>query len=1271
MPALPVHAPFDIYAVNSGSEMAAVLTYTGVSTQGNGGQFNIDGTTSDLIIGSGGTYDLLDASVAFNVAVPAAWTFEFNIKGSQLPPNFSDLTNSHIFLGSSDNNGVCAGVFLSKAGLAYTGAVHIDGSGNLVLDTPVQPLPDSHLLVEEGTYWTYRIATDVETRTTYIFITRTSDLATTGHQLRYVLPAIQSSSATSAPVDRSFVSVRGTAGAESELFLDSIALGTGLIIPNIPPHADAGNDQAVRTCNVVQLDGSRSFDPEGAQLTYHWRLLDTPLGSQFIFDGLDGLTYPLVSPTGFTDKFHSLSLQTLNTQDPISPGDVLIVQGLPYTITGTGSDGNGFYVSISSSSLPDNLNVAFKLTRQRGISQASTMQPTFLPDVPGLYRFDLVVFDGDLFSESSEVIVNVTESPLPRGVIPDLKFLWGYLSDFWKLLEDRERIEVFWSGIAQIAAAELLNLWQIEYSKSLRDIQRTWQRKWLRYVLLMVEDPIRLEESTVRSLLGGVESSNIPTAGVSGLDGLFLDISIAGGPPIRITISGAGSLPAGTIANQIAGQLQAVSNLFSVSQIEMQDGTNKRIRIDAPFTFSVLITSTLPLFTTGDKNGLLTGTGGTLSTARSYKVERSLQGMGIKEGDFLVLDSTAYRIVRLTSDPSDEFPLQRITTLDDIPIGSPSATWFIPGQAASKTLDFWGGLVSEGDRAVFEIIQKSDGQIAYVNSIAIGASSVVTGTLGVDTTDVGQFVAQPDLYEVFLTKIIRRQYTPIDPLVVDVPYLQEIINNRDDSQILRRNVDFYISTFREDPCIRFVVGANDVWQGVDPPDHLWAETTYLDNRPTIEANFGVPADFTLDDLAQLPSNVDYLSTVRGLWFAYLNGPTVFNLRVGTQILLGLPFAEETGIIAEIRNDFSSTNGRILVRDASNEEIVRSYTYPASLDVEINPSTGKAYVVGDTVTQFAPLVQGVEVVDYVKQKDWFVGYMAQGNFYEVEKFFKFLVQTDSSAFNLNALLFVQSFIRRIKPTYTFPIFVVAEKLPVTEIDVQESTDFTGLLELFDGPCFDGPPFNVAGLWDQPDASGGGWRNQYDAQADTNPTFPTTTPPVLWAYDGEGHCPEHPAIAILSLSWPGGTPSLDEFFVSGQPIFSGSEAIFSASGIEYIFAAPGFSFGEVTSTVSSTIDTIYLEIGGDNPTAVDPFTLEIWQNGSLVSTNTFSKGAGREYFQYTVSLPVSIGDILEARIYTPSVDLEARWHDAAVVLGNAVSWSTSSPLSAGIYNRYRSL
>src|SRR5208282_3298686 len=102
-------------------------------------------------------------------------------------------------------------------------------------------------------------------------------------------------------------------------------------------------------------------------------------------------------------------------------------------------------------------------------------------------------------------------------------------------------------------------------------------------------------------------------------------------------------------------------------------------------------------------------------------------------------------------------------------------------------------------------------------------------------------------------------------------------------------------------------------------------------------NFGIPAGFTLDDLAQLPSNIDYLSTVSGLWYAYWNGPTMFNLRAGVQILIGLPFADETGIIVEIRNDFSVSTGLILVQDVANSAVVRSYSYPVSITLETNPA----------------------------------------------------------------------------------------------------------------------------------------------------------------------------------------------------------------------------------------------------------------------------------------------------------------------------------------------
>jgi hypothetical protein len=201
---------------------------------------------------------------------------------------------------------------------------------------------------------------------------------------------------------------------------------------------------------------------------------------------------------------------------------------------------------------------------------------------------------------------------------------------------------------------------------------------------------------------------------------------------------------------------------------------------------------------------------------------------------------------------------------------------------------------------------------------------------------------------------------------------------------------------------------------------MWAETSYIDNRPAIEANFGIPAQFTLADLAQLPANIDYLSAVQGLWYAYWNGPTVEDIRIGAQILLGLPFAEQAGTILSIRDDFSVTTGQILVQDSANAAIVREYTYPPSLDLETNPATGEPYAVGDTVTQFAPFVQGVEIYDWVNNPSWFQGYVSQGAFIELRKYETFLVRVASPAFDYQAVLFAQSFIERIKPTYTQPL-----------------------------------------------------------------------------------------------------------------------------------------------------------------------------------------------------------------------------------------------------------
>ncbi|HSG27984.1 MAG TPA: hypothetical protein VLA34_05845, partial [Candidatus Krumholzibacterium sp.] len=89
---------------------------------------------------------------------------------------------------------------------------------------------------------------------------------------------------------------------------------------------------------------------------------------------------------------------------------------------------------------------------------------------------------------SDEVYDPVFDTPM------DASFLWNILPSFYRdLMEDREMFDVLWSGMMQNAGADLLNLWQIDYAKSLNTVPRLGQRKWVEFDLYreldFIEDP--------------------------------------------------------------------------------------------------------------------------------------------------------------------------------------------------------------------------------------------------------------------------------------------------------------------------------------------------------------------------------------------------------------------------------------------------------------------------------------------------------------------------------------------------------------------------------------------------------------------------------------------------------------------------------------------------------------------------------------------------------------------------------------------------------------
>src|SRR5690606_40212422 len=101
-----------------------------------GGQFS-PGQLGDLVVGSGGgSYSTANAILEINTSVPESWTLQFAVKAVSLPNDFSSLVSNHVFVGTTDGAGACAGVFISKVGVVYTGGVSHSVSGDLQIDGP-------------------------------------------------------------------------------------------------------------------------------------------------------------------------------------------------------------------------------------------------------------------------------------------------------------------------------------------------------------------------------------------------------------------------------------------------------------------------------------------------------------------------------------------------------------------------------------------------------------------------------------------------------------------------------------------------------------------------------------------------------------------------------------------------------------------------------------------------------------------------------------------------------------------------------------------------------------------------------------------------------------------------------------------------------------------------------------------------------------------------------------------------------------------------------
>jgi hypothetical protein len=222
------------------------------------------------------------------------------------------------------------------------------------------------------------------------------------------------------------------------------------------------------------------------------------------------------------------------------------------------------------------------------------------------------------------------------------------------------------------------------------------------------------------------------------------------------------------------------------------------------------------------------------------------------------------------------------------------------------------------------------------------------------------------------------------------------------------------------------------------------------NQELIKNNFGLDVDFSG------PNTVSYKSQVQALHSIYWKGPTVRGIQLGIQVLLGLPFAEESGTVTIVNPAYSGDFGEIVIVGASG---ARAYRYPLSVSPLV--------AVDDSVEQFQPLTDGVEIRDWVNSPDWFLSFLgdasasstdhfatalnyrepAQVVDSELQKYHMFAVVVLNDIFSVAQLPAIQGFLDAIRQTWKAIVLTVVASL---EDDVSIEDELALLLEanLFD-------------------------------------------------------------------------------------------------------------------------------------------------------------------------------------------------------------------------------
>jgi len=188
---------------------------------------------------------------------------------------------------------------------------------------------------------------------------------------------------------------------------------------NLAPVADAGPDQTGTLGDVIQLDGSASYDPDGDEVGFLWEMSVRPADSNSTL-----INFRRADPEFYADRAGTYTIQltvddaVLTAVDEVdvfieAPNEVPVADAGPDQTVSVGDtvqlDGNASYDPEGGT-----LGYQWALTSQPTGSTASLVSanaplPRFTADVAGTYVAELIVSDGT-FDSAPDMVRVVAES---------------------------------------------------------------------------------------------------------------------------------------------------------------------------------------------------------------------------------------------------------------------------------------------------------------------------------------------------------------------------------------------------------------------------------------------------------------------------------------------------------------------------------------------------------------------------------------------------------------------------------------------------------------------------------------------------------------------------------------------------------------------------------------------------------------------------------------------------------------------------------------------